>query len=81
MAKEFMGTTYQGLMMKIDIENIKKISLQKNDVLVVKVPKEYEENIGYFKSNLMEMFPKNKCIIHMGEFDFTKITQERMENE
>lgn len=81
MVKEFMGIIYQGVTMKIDIENIKKISLQKNDVLVVKVPKEYEKNIEYFKSNLTEMFPKNKCIIHMGEFDFTKITQEGIKNE
>jgi hypothetical protein len=67
--------------MKIDIEEIKKINLGPNDVLVVKYdmsrPERYEK---IFMNHFKDIFPNNKLLMIPVHMDIIKVITEELKN-
>jgi hypothetical protein len=63
--------------MKIDIEEIKKINLGPNDVLVVKYDMSRDEkHERLFKNHFKEIFPNNKLLMIPVHMNIIKVITE-----
>ena len=61
----------------MEIEEIKKIVLKEGDVLAIRLPDETQNmHIENIQRNLKTIFPDNRCIIYIGEIEFTNLGPE-----
>lgn len=67
--------------MELKVEEIKKINLNKGDVLAVRAPNGTTRSaLHTLQKCFADAFPNNKIAVYAGELEFTKLGPEEVKN-